>query len=80
MKYGVEVMDEFESRVLSDLGELKAHMRFVVGNGSQGKIQDIEERLNRHETHLQRLVGIGSALAAAITVMNLIVNFLKLHH
>jgi hypothetical protein len=59
--------------------ELKAHMRWVVGSGNQGKIQEIEERLNRHETHLQRMVGVGSALAAAITVMNLVVNFLKMH-
>ena len=59
--------------------ELKAHMRWVVGSGNQGKIQEMEERLNRHETHLQRLVGVGSALAAAITVMNLIANFLRLH-
>ncbi len=78
MRDGVEVMDDFEERVLSDLSELKAHMRWVVGN--QGKIQEMEERLNRHEMHLQRLVGVGSALAAAITVMNLVANFLKLHH
>jgi hypothetical protein len=54
-------------------------MRWVVGSGNQGKIQEIEERLNRHETHLQRMVGVGSALAAAITVMNLVANFLKIH-
>jgi len=65
---------------LTTVDELKAHMRWVVGNGNQGKIQEIEERLNRHETHLQRLVGVGSAMAVAITVMNLVVNFLKLHH
>lgn len=76
---GVVGMDTFEEKVLSDLAELKAHMRWVVGNGNQGKIQEMEERLNRHETHLQRMVGAGSAIAAAITVMNLIVNFLKLH-
>lgn len=76
---GVVGMDTFEEKVLSDLAELKAHMRWVVGNGNQGKIQEMEERLNRHETHLQRMVGVGSAIAAAITVMNLIVNFLKLH-
>lgn len=80
MRDGVEVMDGFEERVLSDLAELKAHMRWVVGSGNQGKIQEIEERLNRHETHLQRMVGVGSAMAVAITVMNLVVNFLRLHH
>jgi hypothetical protein len=72
-------MDGFEERVLSDLSELKAHMRWVVGSGNQGKIQEMEERLNRHETHLQRMMGVGSAIAAVITVMNLIVNFLRLH-
>lgn len=60
-------------------GGLKVHMRWVVGNGNQGKIQEMEERLNRHETHLQRLVGVGSAIAAAVTVMNLVANFLRLH-
>jgi hypothetical protein len=79
MKSGVAVMDGFEERVLSDLSELKVHMRWVVGNGNEGKIQEMEERLNRHETHLQRMMGVGSAIAAAITVMNLVVNFLRLH-
>ncbi|HEY3927209.1 MAG TPA: hypothetical protein VGL89_02435 [Candidatus Koribacter sp.] len=64
---------------MSDLAELKAHMRWVVGNGNEGKIQEIEERLERHEGHLQRMIGVGSAIAAAITVMNLVVNFLRLH-
>jgi hypothetical protein len=72
-------MEDFETRVLSDLAELKAHMRWVVGNGNEGKIQEIEERLERHEGHLQRMIGVGSAIAAAITVMNLVVNFLRLH-
>lgn len=75
---GIEVED-FQEKVLADLAELKAHMRWVVGNGNQGKIQEIEERLNRHEAHLQRMVGMGSAIAAGITVMNLVVNFMRLH-
>ncbi len=72
-------MEDFEEKVLADLSELKAHMRWVVGNGNQGKISEIEKRLGRHETHLQRMIGVGSALAAAITIMNLIVNFMRLH-
>ena len=75
----VREVDQFEERVLADLSELKAHMRWVVGNGNQGKIQEIEERLQRHETHLQRMMGVGSALAAAITVLNLVANFLRVH-
>ena len=75
----VRQVDQFEERVLADLSELKAHMRWVVGNGNQGKIQEIEERLQRHETHLQRMMGVGSALAAAITVLNLVANFMRVH-
>lgn len=79
MTGGVEVMDGFEEKVLSDLSELKAHMRWVVGNGNQGKIREIETRLNRHEAYVQRSVGVGSVVAVLITLMNLIANFLKLH-
>jgi hypothetical protein len=75
----VEVMDGFEERVLSDLSQLKAHMRWIVGNGNQGKIQEIEKRLNRHEAYVQRSVGVGSVIAVLVTLMNLIANFLKLH-
>jgi hypothetical protein len=75
----MDVMDGFEERVLADLSELKVHVRYLVGGGNEGKIQEIEQRLQRHESYLQRLVGVGSALAAAITVLNLVVNFLRVH-
>jgi hypothetical protein len=41
-------MSDFERKVLSDLAELKAHMRWVVGNGNEGKIQELEARVQRH--------------------------------
>ena len=37
-------MTNFEERVLRDLGELKAHMRWIVGNGNEGKIQELESQ------------------------------------
>ncbi len=73
-------MEEFEERVLADLAELKAHMRWVVGEGNQGKIQEIEKRLRNHEAQLQRLTGVGSALATVITLVNLAIGFLRLKH
>ncbi len=76
---GVREMGAFEERVLSDLAELKVHVRCLVGTGNEGKIQDIEQRLDRHETHLQRLMGVGSAIAAAVTVMNLVMGWLRWH-
>ncbi len=39
---GSVTMTNFEERVLRDLGELKAHMRWIVGNGNEGKIQELE--------------------------------------
>ena len=76
---GVRDVGAFEERVLSDLAELKVHVRCLVGTGNEGKIQEIEARLGRHETYLQRMMGVGSVIAAAITVMNLVVSFLRVH-
>ncbi len=50
-------MTNFEERVLRDLGELKAHMRWIVGNGNEGKIQELETRIQKHEAALQRTAG-----------------------
>ena len=47
-------MSDFEQKVLSDLAEVKAHMRWLVGNGNEGKMQELEERVGRHEAFLQR--------------------------
>lgn len=73
-------MHDFEERVLADLAELKAHMRWVVGEGNQGKIQEIEKRLRRHDAQLHRLAGIGAALATILTVVNVAINYLRLRH
>ena len=34
-------MSDFEQKVLSDLAEVKAHMRWLVGNGNEGKVQEL---------------------------------------
>jgi len=70
-------MTEFEQKVLSDLSELKAHMRWLVGNGNEGKIQELAERVERHEAFLQRLTGIGTALACLLTVVHVAIDLLK---
>ena len=50
-------MSDFEQKVLSDLAEVKAHMRWLVGNGNEGKVQELQERVDRHEAFLQRFTG-----------------------
>lgn len=73
-------MTEFEQKVLSDLSELKAHMRWVVGNGNEGKIQEIEERVDRHEAYLQRFAGIAATLASILTLFHVAIDYLRYKH
>lgn len=70
-------MNDFEERVLRDLSELKAHMRWVVGSGNQGKIQEMEERLQKHEAYVQRIGGIGAVFGVLLTLVHLAIDYLK---
>jgi hypothetical protein len=70
-------MSDFEQKVLSDLAEVKAHMRWLVGNGNEGKIQELEERVDRHEAFLQRFTGIATAVACLLTVVHFAIDLLK---
>jgi hypothetical protein len=67
----------FEREVLSDLAELKANMRWVVGNGNQGRMQEIEERVERHEAYLQRFTGIAGVLACLLTFFHVAIDYLR---
>jgi hypothetical protein len=73
-------MTQFEERVLRDLSELKAHMRWIVGNGNEGKMQEIESRIQKNEAQMQKLAGVGAAFAGLVTVLNLALNGLRLIH
>lgn len=73
-------MTNFEERVLRDLSELKAHMRWIIGNGNEGKMQELESRLQKHEAALQRATGLGAAVAVLLTVAHLALDSLKVWH
>jgi hypothetical protein len=73
-------MSDFERVVLSDLAELKAHMRWVVGNGNEGKIQELEERVRKHESFLQRYTGIAAAVGGLLTLFHVAVDYLRYRH
>jgi hypothetical protein len=72
-------MNDFEERVLTDLSELKAHMRYLVGTGNEGKMQELELRIQRNESQLQRLGGIGAAVGVLITLLQLAFAYLRVH-
>lgn len=78
---GSVTMTNFEERVLRDLGELKTHMRWIVGNGNEGKIQELETRIQKHEAALQRTAGLGVAAGILLTIMHLALDSLRtIHH
>jgi len=70
-------MSDFEQKVLSDLSELKAHMRWIVGNGNEGKIQELEDRVARHEAYLQRFTGIAFAMGSLLTLFHVAIDYLR---
>jgi hypothetical protein len=73
-------LTDFEQKVLSDLAELKANMRWVIGNGGQGKMQEIEERVERHEAYLQRFTGIATAVGCLLTLFHVAIDYLRMRH
>ncbi len=72
-------MNDFEQRVLTDLSELKAHMRWLVGNGNEGKMQELEVRIQRNEAQLQRMGGIGAAFGVLLTLVHLAFDYFRVH-
>jgi hypothetical protein len=61
--------------------ELKAHMSWIVGNGNEGKIQELENRIQKHEAALQRTAGIGVAAGILLTIMHLALDSMRaIHH
>ncbi len=72
-------MNEFEATVLADLAELKTHMRWLIGNGNPGRLQELEARVEHHEAMLQRSVGIGAAAGVLLTLVHIGIDYLRLH-
>ena len=70
---------EFEQKVLADLAELRAHMRWLVGNGKPGLIQDLERRVEEHEKFVQRAGGIGAAVGVILTLVHLAIDYMRVH-
>lgn len=73
-------INEFEQKVLADLSELKAHMRWLVGNGTPGLIQELERRVEEHEKFVQRAGGIGAAVGVILTLIHLAIDYLRATH
>ena len=71
---------EFELRCGPKNIELKTHMRWIVGNGNEGKIQELEVRLQKHEAALQRTAGLGLAAGVLLTIAHIVLDSMRTIH
>ncbi|MGB6191525.1 MAG: hypothetical protein WBF42_03590 [Terracidiphilus sp.] len=63
------MMNEFEAQVLSDLSVLKSQMMALTGDGSGGRIAELERRMDRHEQNWQRAKGFIAAASVVGAVI-----------
>lgn len=73
------MMNEFEAQVLSDLSVLKTHMTGLVGDGTTGKIAELERRIDGHERNLQRAKGFMAAMSVLFSMVEVAVEALRRH-
>jgi len=65
----MRMMNEFEAKVLSDLSVLKAQMTGLMGDGSGGRLAELERRMERHEQNWQRAKGFLAAFSVIFAVV-----------
>lgn len=70
-------MGDFEVTVLSELATLKSQMGALIGLGQPGRLNMLEERLERHEVYMQRMKGIVGALFVLMTATHMVIDYLK---
>ena len=70
-------MTEFEGQVLGDLRVLKSQMDQLMGIGQPGRLNLLEERVERHERSVQRVKGFTAAIGALVTLAHLAIDFMR---
>ena len=72
-------MTEFEGQVLADLSVLKSQMRQVMGIGEPGRLNQLEDRVERHERGMQRMKGLAGAFGGLLTFAHLAMDYIRRH-
>ncbi len=70
----MRMMNEFEAQVLSDLSVLKSQMTGLLGDGSGGRLVELERRMDRHEQNWQRAKGFLAAMSVVFAVVEVAVE------
>lgn len=72
-------MTEFEAQVLADLSVLKSQMRQVMGIGEPGRLNQLEDRVQRHERGMQQMKGVAGAAGGLLTIAHLAMDYFRRH-
>jgi hypothetical protein len=75
----MRMMNEFEAQVLSDLCVLKTQITNLMGDGTGGRIADLERRMERHEQNWQRAKGFLAAVSVVLAVIEVAVEAWRRH-
>ena len=75
----MRMMNEFEAQVLSDLSVLKSQMAGLMGDGSGGRMAELERRMDRHEQNWQRAKGFLAAMSVLLAVIEVAVGAWQRH-
>ena len=75
----MRMMNEFEAQVLSDLCVLKSQMAGLMGDGSGGRLAELERRMDRHEQNWQRAKGFLAAMSVLLAVIEVAVAAWQRH-
>ena len=75
----MRMMNEFEAQVLSDLSVLKTQMTNLVGDGSGGRIFDLERRMDLHEQSWQRAKGFLAAISVLFAAIEVAIEAFRRH-
>jgi len=70
----MRMINEFEAQVLSDLSVLKTQITNLMGDGSGGRIADLERRMERHEQNWQRAKGFLAAVSVVFAVLEVAIE------
>lgn len=75
----MQIMNEFEVQVLSDLSALKTQMSSLVGDGNGGRLGDLERRMDQHEQNWQRAKGFLAAVSLVFAVIEVTLEAWRRH-
>ncbi len=58
---------------------LKSQMKQLMGIGQPGRLNQLEDRVERHEKSVQRMKGMAGAAGGMLTIFHLAIDYFRRH-